>query len=86
MIPVHSENLRMVSQVARALTDLLPKVVFLGGAVVELLLTDPAAPRVRGTRDVDIIVQIASKSEYYQLAESLRHRNFREVITEEGPI
>ncbi len=83
---LHEENLRMVAHVARSLGDLVHKVVFLGGAVTELLITDPAAPAVRATRDVDIIVEIGSKTEYYQLADTLRDHRFHEDAAGDGPI
>jgi hypothetical protein len=35
--------------------------VFVGGAVVDLLITDPAAPYARSTKDVDVIVEAASR-------------------------
>jgi hypothetical protein len=37
--------------VATRLGSLLDKVVFLGGATTSLLITDPAAPEIRGTLD-----------------------------------
>jgi len=76
----------MVAHVAKGLGELREKVVFLGGAVVGLLITDEAAPSVRPTQDVDIIVEIASKADYYQLAESLRRLDFREDQTEDAPV
>jgi len=40
-----TRNIEMLIQVARGLGDLCPEVVFVGGAVVELFVTDPAACR-----------------------------------------
>ncbi len=40
--------------------DLADEMVFLGGCVTGLLVTDPAAPPFRATDDVDAIVQIFS--------------------------
>jgi len=80
------QNIRMVAAVARALGRLDKKVVFLGGAVTGLLITDLAAPQIRSTRDVDVIVEIASKAEYYDLADSLRVLGFREDRDEEAPL
>ena len=42
-----SPNFEMVLRAAQRLGPLLDRVAFLGGAAVELLLTDPAAPAVR---------------------------------------
>ena len=57
-------NRRQLARVAEALGDLRHDVVFVGGATVGLLITDPAAPRVRPTKDVDVIVEVATYSEY----------------------
>ena len=49
-------NVAMVERVAIHLGDLRTRVVFLGGAATGLLLTDPAAPAIRVTKDVDVII------------------------------
>jgi hypothetical protein len=40
-------------------------VAFLGGAAIALWITDPAAPAVRATDDVDVIVEVGSLIDYY---------------------
>jgi hypothetical protein len=50
-----------ISAIARRLGALTDDLVFLGGAVVPLLLTDPAAPPPRATNDVDAIVEVAGR-------------------------
>jgi len=45
---------------ADRLGPLREKVAFVGGATAGLLVTDPAAPAPRRTKDVDLIVEIAS--------------------------
>ncbi|MCO5296768.1 MAG: hypothetical protein M9921_07920 [Fimbriimonadaceae bacterium] len=57
---------------------------FLGGAVVGLLVTDPAAREPRPTQDVDVVVELATKREYDSLEERLRELGFQNVM--EGPI
>ena len=76
----------MIEIVARYLGDLRERVVFLGGAVTFLLLSDPAAPDVRPTRDVDVIVEATKRSDYYQLEENLRSLGFTPVPEEDAPI
>ncbi len=49
-------NLPDLRRIASALGELREQVVFLGGAVAGLLITDPLASSVRATRDVDAIV------------------------------
>lgn len=53
-------------------------VVYVGGAVVGLLLTDPAAPAPRPTRDVDVVVEASTRVAYYAIEESMRKRGFRQ--------
>jgi hypothetical protein len=55
----HIHNIAMV---ARHLSQLRREVVFTGGAIVGLLLTDGAATDVRPTDDVDVIVAAARYS------------------------
>jgi hypothetical protein len=59
-------NLAMIRHVAGRLGNLRERVVFLGGAATALLITDSAAPDVRVTTDVDVIVEIASRGDYYR--------------------
>lgn len=73
----------MIRHVAARLGPLLERVVFLGGAVTGLLLTDTAAPEARFTEDVDVVVAVDSRAGYYRLEETLRDLAFthvREVI------
>lgn len=51
-------NLAALELVARALGPMRGEVVFVGGSVRGLLITDPAAPPERHTDDVDVIVVI----------------------------
>jgi hypothetical protein len=50
---------------------LIDQLIFLGGCATGLLLTDMAAPPIRATRDVDVITEVATMTEYYKLAERL---------------
>jgi len=74
----------MVRHVARRLDTLRDSVVFVGGAVVDLLITDPAAPSVRPTKDVDVIVEVTSLHDYYRLGDLLRLQGFKEDSQSEG--
>jgi len=60
------------------LGTLADDVVFLGGAVAGLLITDHAAQPLRPTDDVDLLVRIGSLVEYHQLGEQLRRLGFQE--------
>jgi len=72
------ENRELLVRGARALGVLCDEFVFVGGCTTGLLITDPAAPEIRSTRDVDVIAEIASLNEYYRLADRLRNLGFTE--------
>ncbi len=71
--------------VARRLDDLLEDVVFVGGMVRELLITDPAAGPARPTVDVDCIIDV-SRAGHVAFARRLRALGFREDSSEGAPI
>ena len=79
-------NIRMIIHVAKRLGDLRDKVVFVGGCATGMFITDPAMPEVRATQDVDVIVEVASRMEYYRLEEELRSRGFKQDLSENAPI
>lgn len=57
----------MLVQVATALHELLPEVVFIGGCTTGLFLTDAfSKEQVRYTDDVDLIVHVGSYSDWFQ--------------------
>lgn len=72
-------SLPLVEAVAARLgPDLLREVAFLGGATIELLLTDPAADEVRVTKDVDVITRGHSTAMFLVgFHDRLRARGFR---------
>jgi len=74
-------NLEILLLATEQLGELLEEVVFLGGCATGLLLTDLAAPPVRATKDVDVIIEVTSRSNYYQFEEKLRQHGFKEDST-----
>jgi hypothetical protein len=68
--------LELIAFAAETLGDLCDEVVFLGGAVVGLLTTDPAALTPRSTNDVDVVVEVSTRADYYILDERLRSKGF----------
>ncbi len=81
-----SQNLDMVALVAQRLGDLREEVVFLGGAVTALLITDLAAAEVRFTADVDVIVDLATHADYARLSDRIRKLGFKEDTSEGAPV
>jgi predicted nucleotidyltransferase len=77
--------LEAIDHVAAALRELWAgDMVFVGGAVVGLLLTDPAAPAPRYTDDVDVVIGPVSRVAFNQLETRLREAGYTQPI--EGPI
>ncbi|MEZ5559157.1 MAG: hypothetical protein R3E86_11550 [Pseudomonadales bacterium] len=71
-------NVQLVEILVSHLGDLKDQFVFVGGCATGLLVTDPARPSVRATKDVDVVTEITNLGEYYQLAEKLRGIGFTE--------
>lgn len=81
-----SPNLDILVAAVRLLGSIADEMVFVGGCATGLLLTDPAAPSIRFTEDVDAIVEATTLMKYYHLADSLRERGFIEDMTPDAPI
>jgi hypothetical protein len=72
-----SSSIEMLERTAVALGDLVDQeVVFVGGATVGLWATDEATAEFRPTDDVDVIVDVASRNDYYRFEERLRALGF----------
>lgn len=84
MIERYLTNRGMIKTVAMRFGSLNEKVAFLGGATTELLITDPAASKTRVSLDVDVIIETASRWDFYQLEEALRERGFTQSKNEEN--
>jgi predicted nucleotidyltransferase len=65
-------NVLLLEAVAAALDALRDRIVYVGGCVVGLMITDTARPPVRATQDVDLIVEIQGTVAYYQLEQQLK--------------
>ena len=83
---MHDLNRQQLIDAARLLRPLLGDLVFVGGAVTGLLITDPAAGDPRATIDIDAIAEIASYAEYAQFGDRLRALGFTEDTTEDAPV
>lgn len=74
-------------RVAQRLGDLNNDVVYVGGVVAGLLITDPAAPEIRATNDVDCIVEVATRADYdTRIRGLLLSKGFAEMQGEDIPI
>lgn len=79
-------NLPLLESVAHALGPLCDRFVFVGGCATGLLVTDPAASPVRTTRDVDVVVEVASLAGYHALERQLQEAGFRHDRGTDAPI
>jgi hypothetical protein len=79
-------NLLLLEEAAARLNALLDEVVFVGGAMLSLLITDPGASSARATIDVDVIARIATYGEYNDFSERLRACGFVEDTRENAPL
>ncbi len=82
----HLAHVEMIRQVATSLGPLREKVVFLGGAATGFHITDTAASQIRPTKDVDMIIEVASRVEWHRLEESLRELGFIQKPHKDDPI
>jgi hypothetical protein len=83
---MNDSNLEQLVTAAELLRPLLSELVFVGGCVTGLLITDEAAAAPRVTLDVDAIAEITSYAEYANFGDRLRALGFREDLTEDAPL
>lgn len=67
----------MLERAARELAPFLDEVAFVGGATIALWITDQAAPELRVTKDVDVVVEVATRVAWYRFEERLRAHGLR---------
>lgn len=80
-------NVLLLESVARQLgEELLDELVFVGGAVAGLLITDPAMPAIRPTEDVDLLVQSLTLVDYHRVEKQLAARGFVHDMSPDAPV
>jgi len=86
-VNANDPNVVLLELVAHHLGDALhEQMVFVGGAVVGLLITDPAMPAIRPTQDVDLVVQATVLCEYHAVEAALIARGFVHDMSVDAPI
>lgn len=68
-------NMGVVKKVAKALGELNDEVAYVGGATVSIYADDPIAEDVRPTKDVDIMLRIATFAELAALQDKLASKS-----------
>ena len=79
-------NLAQLREAVLKLIPLLDQVVFVGGCIVGLLITDSAAAPIRATLDVDVIVESSSYADFAVLEGRLRKLGFSQPVNEPAPV
>ena len=79
-------NIEMLLLAVKALEPLLEQIAFVGGCTTGLLITDAAAPPVRATMDVDVIVQIGSYTDFIELEHKLEQLGLTRCNEPNAPI
>jgi len=73
-------------QLLEIIGDLADDFVFVGGSIVPLLITDPAAPEARMTKDIDVIVSVATNSKLGVIESKLRDLGFGPDLSDDKPV
>jgi hypothetical protein len=81
-----NQQIWMLETVARVLSQVPTTIVFTGGATISLYLDEAAAPDIRPTDDVDCVVEIISRAEYYRLSDLLRTLGLQESTEPGAPL
>jgi hypothetical protein len=80
-----TKHLELLQTVATGLGDLNRQTIFVGGAVLDLYLTDLAAPEYRPTSDIDCMLHIPALLDMFQWESLLSQRGFEKVGTKGIP-
>lgn len=83
---MQSRNVSRLETVAEGLGELNENVVYVGGAVAELYVTDPAKTDIRETMDIDCVTQLSSYGKLAELEELLRKKEFHNDTSPGAPI
>jgi predicted nucleotidyltransferase len=82
---VANPNLSLLLAMAHALGPLRDRVVFVGGCVTGLLVTNNVVTDVRSTEDVDAIIEITSLVGYHALRPELATLGFVQTMEDNTP-
>ena len=82
MLKNQTINIKVVEKVAISLEELNKDVIYVGGAVVSLYITDEGAEQPRPTKDIDISVQISTYAQMDELREKLALKKIYPAPTE----
>ena len=82
-----TDNVAMLMRAVDRLAPIRDRLVFLGGAVTELFISDPGVQGFRRTKDVDVVIDVGYLGEYADtLREQLVQLGLREDVREGAPV
>ncbi len=76
----------MITIIADGLEELNEEVVYVGGVVAELYADEVVLDEIRPTGDVDVIVQVLSRTQLPLIEEKLRQKGFQNDTSSGAPI
>lgn len=79
-------NRALFESVISLVAPVLDELVFVGGCITGIIVTDPAAAGIRPTKDVDAIVDVTSYAQYTALSDRLRTLGLIEDTSEGAPL
>ncbi len=74
-------DIDLLERAASVLGDICDEVVLVGATTIVLWVTDPAAPPLRSTGDVDFVVEVATRADYYAFEDRLRSQGFGQDVS-----
>ncbi len=82
-----TDNVAMLMRAVDRLAPIRDRLVFLGGAVTELFISDPGVQGFRRTKDVDVVIDVVNLGEYADtLREQFVQLGLREDVREGAPV
>ncbi|MFA6542015.1 MAG: hypothetical protein WCT99_10475 [Bacteroidota bacterium] len=78
-----SVNIQAIETVADALGEINSDAVYVGGAVIGIYVNDPGAGDVRPTKDIDIVLKIATEGELERLRQILTVKGFTQAADDD---
>ena len=81
-----SNSFQHIATIAEQFKGLPYDFAFLGGAILEVLITDRGAATIRTTKDVDVLVSATTRKSYSNLEAQLRQLGFKHDTSEDAPI
>ena len=79
-------QIESLERVAALFVDIPTRFVFTGGATIVLYVDEILQDELRPTLDVDCVVEIFSRGEYYALAQKLREKGLEESMVKDAPL